>query len=908
MSLVFVKSEDRTAVSGRGNPNKPYRFSNYFTQPMKIPRNSQVAYVGSTFNMNTDGRASTEPFWVLVGNKYLNYPVAIRPESEVVSEWWRLMNNLAREFNQYSMDGDYNSAKTNNAFIYLGQQQSCSTSGACFLQGEDNDGDKLQLEMVLRGSRGDWYNFDFNALNGNPPYGSGSWNGANGGTYPSGINWNFDLLDTEYDDNNTMYPQVPPNGTMSQTNKGNCGGLEVNVFTNNNNTRLFVYNAQAGYYNTGIHYRSSKNEAGIWDFYANNAVDTGTGLLKAPAPYNQGFYALKIASSTGIKKCVGDLQPSTDPQISNNPNNNSHQYIGHLGSGGYAIWTHMNTQYTNAILRYTNADFNGSVNDGFTGLYPCSVGVNSIPFVRSFDSDIGTSYTKYWANCDLNASKSLTDPATIAEGNACRYVFGFDIETTGTAGTADLVIQAKCLDFENGGTLQNSKYKNLGKPLSISQLSLGVNTAGEIGTPNVPFDAGSDYFIQTSDTNVAPPPTQQYNGMLFFRFRWTTPYQMVIEWTMMTQDWTNGGALYPNTYDPYHDSLYAPATDYNPADPTTYDPRDRWVFLAKMDLPDLGGDYTKHILIPQYFGDMGLFSSSAFGETITNITELGHGTKGFFDLRASNRYAENLSQESYGSALYTDPTQDFTFFNNGGLGNETLCYIDDLDDTKSTPKLKDQLFSELEVFTATGNVVKECFLLVNTIKPDELGDREYFRDVKGDYLFDVNEPQPLLEWGYIMGLTKRGEDDAVYQMVFSTPELVQGVIGQVSFQTSQLAFTNHIQLTNLPIQSQNGVVNSQNKTIYIINSLCVGKTQDTTNYRFFCDSSPQLLWIDLNNLADMEVNRLEVLITDDNNKPQTLMEGITDLTLMFRQKTEEAGGYLPNNIKTEPINVMFQPR
>lgn len=910
MSIVFVKSEDRTAVAGRGNPNKPYRFSNYLTQPLILPKNSQVAYVGSTFNMNTDGTAQTEPFYMLVGNQYLNYPVALKPESERVTRWWELMNNLAREFNQYSLDGDYVSAKTNKAFVYGDITQTCATNGACFLQGVFAGVDKINMELVLRGSRGDWFNFDFNALNGNPSYSSGSWSGSAGGTYPSGINWNFDLLDTEYDDNIRMYPQLPPNGSLTGILKSNCGGLDVNVETRNSNTRNLVYGAGAGYYNTGFFYRSGRETANTWDNYTSNAVDIVSGNLTPPAPYNQGYYQLKIATATGIKKCVGDITPSTDPQISNNPNNNSHQYIGHLGSGGYAIWTHMNTDYARASQRYVNPDFNGAFNNGFTGLYPCSVGVMSIPYVRSFNNDLNTSYANYWADCDLNNSKSLTNPVSIAEGASARYIFGFDIETTGVAGNADLVIQAKCLDFENGGTLKNSKYKNIGKPLSIGQLSLGVNTCGNEGDADRAFSTGADYFIQTSTTNVVPAPTQQYNGMLFFRFRWSHPYQMVIEWTMATEDAT-AGTRYTGTYDPYHDSLYVPAEPYDPADPTTYDPRDKWVILATMNLPENIGssNLTKHILIPQYFGDMGLFSSSAFGESGADIMELGHGSKGHYDLRTANRYIENLAQESYGSALYTDPTEDYQFFNNGGMGNETLCYIDDLDDEKSTPKLKIQLYSELEVFGATGNIKKACDLLLNTIKPQHEHETDAFVDVNGNPLFKVNEPQPLLEWGYILGITKPAEDDAVYTMTFADPpndETIQSITGQISLQTSNLAFSNHIQLTNLPIQSQNGAVNSQNKTIYIINSLCVGKYQDGENYRFYCDTSPQLLWIDLNNVGELNLNKIDVLVTDDENKPQTSLEGVTDLTLMFREKPSRDTGYYPNNIGTDPLRVSLR--
>ena len=195
--------------------------------------------------------------------------------------------------------------------------------------------------------------------------------------------------------------------------------------------------------------------------------------------------------------------------------------------------------------------------------------------------------------------------------------------------------------------------------------------------------------------------------------------------------------------------------------------------------------------------------------------------------------------------------------------------------------------------------------MVNTIQRDEAAETEAFLDVKGFPLYNVGEPQPLLEWGYIFGFTKRDSDQAVYNLNFDPAgqTAIQSLEGELAIQTTNLVFSNHIQITNLPIQSQNGVANSQNKCVYVVNSLCVGNTHDTNSYRFFCDTAPQLLWIDLNNLGDIELNRLEVLITDDENKPQTQMLGATDITLMFRVKPSRDTGYLPNNIQAPPLRV-----
>jgi hypothetical protein len=903
MSLVFVKSEDRTAISGRGNPNKPYRFSNYFTQPMKIPRNSQVAYVGSTFNMNTDGQAQLEPWWVVMGLPELNYPVAMRPESEKVSNWWELMNDFAFEFNQYGMDGNYNSHKT-TAELYKGVNQICSTSGACFTQGTDTatGSDIIALEMISRGGLGDTYNLDFNAVNSNPPYSSSGWNGGGGGTYPSGANWNFDLMDTQYEDNMRNIGRASPNNSLRTSGKGNCGAMEVDFATNNSNTRNRVYNAGANYYNTGFTYVSGRLFAGSWasDFYLDPAVDVGTGQLIPQAPFNGGYYSSKLQTATGIRKGVGNLTPSSDPQISNG---GGHQYIGHLGSGGYALWSHMNTDYGEAQIRYSEPDFNPNFLSGFTGLYPCSAGLVSIPYRRSFDNDTFVSAEKFLADIDLN---NAPDP-NIAQGASARYVFGFDIEYQGVGGNADVVIQAKCLDFANGGTLKNSKYINVGSPISVGELSRGRWT-GIDGTSRPWGGLDDRYYIQTSNTSPPPPigAGSNFFSMLFFRFRWETPYQVVIEATLQTEE--EGVGLVANTYNPYTDEPYAPAPVPDATNSNTWNPTNGWVRWASMNIGETPANPTgdRHILIPQYLGEMGLGSYSAYGDNIGDIRQLGHATKGFYDIRTGNRWIENQSEESYGSGLYKQPAYDYQFFNNGGLENETLCYIDDLDDTQSTLKLKTILYSELDQFNATtGLAEKVCNVLVNTIQRDEKAETEAFLDVKGFPLYNVGEPQPLLEWGYIFGFTKRDSDQAVYNLNFDPAgqTAIQSLEGELAIQTTNLIFSNHIQITNLPIQSQNGVANSQNKCVYVVNSLCVGNTHDTNSYRFFCDTAPQLLWIDLNNLGDIELNRLEVLITDDENKPQTQMLGATDITLMFRVKPSRDTGYLPNNIQAPPLRV-----
>ena len=89
-----------------------------------------------------------------------------------------------------------------------------------------------------------------------------------------------------------------------------------------------------------------------------------------------------------------------------------------------------------------------------------------------------------------------------------------------------------------------------------------------------------------------------------------------------------------------------------------------------------------------------------------------------------------------------------------------------------------------------------------------------------------------------------------------------------------------------------------NKTIYIINSLNVAsnKPVGSNDYKYG-DIAPYLVWIDLNNLGEMLLNKIDVLIIDDDNKAQKRLKYDTDVVIMIREKPKSDEGYMPNNIK-----------
>jgi len=338
-----------------------------------------------------------------------------------------------------------------------------------------------------------------------------------------------------------------------------------------------------------------------------------------------------------------------------------------------------------------------------------------------------------------------------------------------------------------------------------------------------------------------------------------------------------------------------PNTPYQTSTVDNADPRNEWVVLY-----DMYQEYTEGqnaFYIPSYFGDMGLVSYHI-------ADNHSHYTKGYYDVRRAYRYQERLNDGAISSQLYTGLNEYYQFFTNGGLRRESLLQKND--DGFTTPKL---VGIEPEGFEGdTSAPRKTARWLVNTIKNET--DRLLGAvDVQEKPFFIVGEPFKL-EMGYILGLIKSNKNDSV--VLIDDPavppdptDLGFKYDGVNTIQLSDSAFSNHVQLTNLPIQSQNGVVSSQNKLIYVVNSLSVNSVQTDAEYRIYSDTAPVLLWVDLNNFQEINTNRLDILITDDANREQKLLTGTTDVVLMFRQKPPTDAGYLPNQIPVKMGNNLY---
>jgi hypothetical protein len=562
MSLVFLKSRDKQTnqQQQRYNPNKPYRFSNYLTQPLRLPPNSQVAYVSSQFTIAPNGNMSNEKTYIITEDKAtsaLSAPTIFEfpnTQPEQTGNWTDNLNQYVLSANEFSMDSDYTGQIYDTA-VELGDTQTKPRTGFQMLYDVGND--KPILRMVKHIPI-DQYNLYFNACSSNSDF-----NFTNGGIYPSGINWVNSTDPKFYDDirvRAVVPPPTPPsvNPTTSFFDPSNFG-LVVGEKTDNPSSKDQVYAGGANFYNTGFSAISLNGNSDIYRF------NIGMANPQAQLPdYNAGSTYPMIFSTTGIKKCIGNFTPSIDPQTSNAGGHSTQPITGQ--TGGYAIWTQSNTLQTTANTHYNATavgnDGQGNPLTGFTGFAPNHVGVMSIPYIQQigFENAVANGIStenarnmdiqgQYWCQVnDLNASTT----ARIAEGSHARYLFGFDIKSVYEgAGTGDCVVQAKVLDCVSG-SIDQSFYRNIGNPLSIKKLAQGITTAV---TPEYEFAPNATYGINTYTTTAG-----RTDAMLFFRFRWLNKCQMTLEYTLSVDG-------YSGTYNNATDVPFEPSTQYTPPTP-----------------------------------------------------------------------------------------------------------------------------------------------------------------------------------------------------------------------------------------------------------------------------------------------------------------------------------------------------
>lgn len=881
MSICFLKSSDNHSSISSYNPNKPYRWTNYLTEAIRLPPNSQVAYVSSQFLINANIDIENQPAYIQVSDE--TYPMTMITQFAYESSGLQYgsifenINSYVYSANEFGMDSDYASVKLTNQ-THFGEIQKVYERGFQLLYDIQNQKVELRTDINLAI---DQYNLYFNCCRANPDFNSASWGGGAGATIPPGLNFT-DKVDSKFQNDSRFRYLNSPDGSATFAG-GNNFGWGLGLYTDNGNARPRVYQAGANFYNVG---------------FATNGLNASVYNYDLPArseaipSFDENAYPM-ICTSVGIKKSVGSITPSSDPQQSNT---GGHVFPGGFStpSGGYAIVGHTNTLQSKADTHY---DPTSSPRVGYTGWTQGFFGVHSIPFIRNAGheeiinsnvdedpNDLTAQIKLYNALVDLNSGiedlSPLPDNHNAINGFA-RYLLGIDlIEIQQAPNDIRLTAEPKVLKaiYEGAAhSITQSDYVSCGNSLDLYELSRGTNTACN---PPFVFDATADYSINTYATATSHPT--RTDAALWFRYRWVNKSQMVIEFTLQVDG-------YAGTYEPNTDSVFEPASAYaSPPNAATADPRDKWCILGTMDI----GNYKYHI--PPYMGDIGVVYYPIASQPLGS--DFGRPLiKGWFDVRETNRFFQ--SNNNGGVNQYRPFSSQNPFFDEDYLGTLRFNEAQPIDKTETSPNLVQAGYAGalVEFDTTTGALETTSYFMSI---PELQIVSDVFYDMNGYYAFLRGEPET--EIGYILGFHEVGNTTSQLESVQDpVTTTLYKITGAYTITQSSNAFSNHIQLTNLPIKSQNGVVSSTNKTIYVCDTLCLS-TADTSGYRYYCDKAPYPLWIDLNNLETIELNRIDVLITNDKNTPQTSLTGDTDVVVIFRSKTE---GTLPNAISVNSMNV-----
>ena len=97
MSLIFLKNDDnsvKSSVLGSGSNMKPYKWRNYFTSPIKLAPNSQVAFIKTQFQSTEVGDFEDATAYMYVGIPQLNPPIPLYLSENNVADITQYVNNI----------------------------------------------------------------------------------------------------------------------------------------------------------------------------------------------------------------------------------------------------------------------------------------------------------------------------------------------------------------------------------------------------------------------------------------------------------------------------------------------------------------------------------------------------------------------------------------------------------------------------------------------------------------------------------------------------------------------------------------------------------------------------------------------------------------------------------------------
>ena len=822
MSLVFLKNDDQSRDDDVGTTDDhllPWRWTNYFTNPIRIPRNAQVCYIKSSVQQPETNFVDTAEFYVLNGNTLLNPVIALPQVGGFVSSWKDVFKEMGRLCNQYGADNNFNNA-TKVQDNYDGISQTMYGVGDTLVPGGlggiegynflITSGNKVNIRLRQR---------DCDDVQ-NQSYNSGGYNGSGGinvlNINPANIDYDFVKLNS-------------PGFNNGDANAVHFAGL---VLRGNPNELGLFPPTFTNWYDVGWTYATTQDASyGVGSGNPNGYTAFDTGRIDS----TKGHYGM-VYSRTPIKQWIGDgtITPTAPAP-------------GHtLPVNGYVV-----KSIRTFPQAFGNTDYPNPNGSGYAGPYVGgfdSFGIQSIAQIEGMPgaTSLAESQEFYCSQMDMNTADN---PFVATGGYVPRYLIGCDIEIRDSLGLgAAPYLSVKVLN--HNAPAGASSYTQVAE----------VDLTAVAQAANVTINA----FL----SGITPGRTP---ARLNVRFRWTSPYCFAVEYCI--------------NYDSAVDEPYLPGVAGG-------DPMNEWVLLYDMNNDTEFGAKGGYLL-PGWYGDLTLVEYP--------VGNLNYPLrKGWFDYRQSYRPRQNqapsVDLDKNMPLLDNQP-----YYQGRELQNLRPVVINDGGTSPITTPTRyvgvepEQFVSDATLDTY-GCSEKQCTLVLNTIT--NVGRLGEVLNILGDEYFYRNNPDTHI--GDQIGI-----EDAPSQL---NPNIlggaeeyeVYGLDGGHSIHLSERVNSLHIQLENLPIQSQNGVKSTQNKTIAVVATQDALTTSDPLNSNnIYNDEAHNHNWIDLNNYNEMMLQQIQVKITYDDNTEATSLVNRSDVTIMFRQKPSNPNpdaSSLPDNI------------
>tara|TARA_R110002050_G_scaffold111342_2_gene224808 strand:+ start:244 stop:2607 length:2364 start_codon:yes stop_codon:yes gene_type:complete len=403
-------------------------------------------------------------------------------------------------------------------------------------------------------------------------------------------------------------------------------------------------------------------------------------------------------------------------------------------------------------------------------------------------------------------------------------------------------------------------------PWLIAPLTQPQNIGGEASQP---------YFNAAQPVGIV----QDNNNKIVFKIKWKNPYCFQV---YMGTGYNQRTGKYDGTI-LAGGNQYAPGTAYQDTYSIIYDSEFGGTYSN-----DLAPDPDKTFFLPSYFGDMG-FCGWMDRENKIEI-------RGNFDV--INCYPQN--------PVAPYPSYDQMLRGRNGINMANIppdypnaYHLAAYEFGNIFPSLAvastDKFDDGSTLATNAGYNDAAPILVCCPVNPTEPKQfqRWYPQPVSDATVYRTFAPAPNPDTriGIIMGLVKNNENGALpFALQVANDLRVQNITGKEEVGETEQYNSVHIQLTNLPITSRNGMTSTASKTIAIVHNSLSTVTVGTQSRKLYNHYTNEKNFIDLNNVAEMTLNELRVYISNDANRPADYLVDKSDVVVMFRKRPESDTG------------------